>query len=108
GAARSRVAGAAAETGAGHRLTGPSLRRGPDPAPQLLDLAAPGLAFEALPLRAPGRPGRPALPRNDGRARHELTQPLERLLAVAQEESAMGLYSASPRDRRLACRVRVR
>src|SRR5216117_2146693 len=66
-----------------------SIRGGTDPAPQLLDLAAPRLAFEALSLRAPGRPGRPALARNDGRTRDELVQPGERLFAVALEAAVL-------------------
>src|SRR6267154_4573505 len=77
------------EAGAGDRLVGPSIRGGTDPATQLLDLAAPRLAFEALSLRASGRAGRPALARNDGRARDELVQPGERFLAVALEAAVL-------------------
>src|SRR5258707_2973553 len=65
------------------------IRGGQDTAPKLLDLAAPDLAFKALLPRAPGRPGRPALPRNDGRARHDLAQPGERLFAVALEAAVL-------------------
>src|SRR5437879_6088121 len=80
---------AAAEAGAGDRLVGSSIRGGTDPAPQFLDFPAPGLGFEALLLRASGRPGRSALPRNDGRARHQLVQPGERLCAVSLEAAVL-------------------
>src|SRR5216683_6254551 len=66
-----------------------SVGGGTDPASQLLDLCAPGLAFEALFLRAPGRPGRPALPRHGRRARDELVQARERRFAVALEAAVL-------------------
>src|SRR6266571_685863 len=66
-----------------------SVGGGADPASQLLDLSAPGLAFEALFLRAPGRPGRPALPRHGRRARDELVQARERRFAVALEAAVL-------------------
>src|SRR6266571_7630709 len=82
-----------------------SVGGGADPASQLLDLSAPGLAFEALFLRAPGRPGRPALPRHGRRARDELAQTRERLLAVALEAAVLLRLDdedAVPRDALIA------